>query len=760
MKPAAGRKQRSTASVAVVLGLMLVLAGSAITWLLYARATAKTTAKTTASKRPLFSYSERKGIDSSGFTAVLSALPRWPETAPFAEIRETFRGAGSRDIAQIDAALETLSGSTEQQIVLQLMKAALFQYDGDPERCSQELEKARRSLASGDAVARQWLYSVIFFQGLSAMRRGENDNCILCRGESSCIVPLAPAAVHTKPAGSRAAIGYFTEYLEQFRNDIGVKWLLNVAHMTLGEYPSKVDPRFLLDLDSYLNSGPGIGKFRDVGHLLGVNRLNQAGGAIMDDFDGDGLLDIAVTTMDPAVSMAFYHNRGDGTFEDRSESAGVTGQLGGLVCYQTDYNNDGRLDVLIPRGAWLPYPIRPSLLRNNGGGRFADVTESAGLAHAANSIAATWADYDNDGWLDLFFACENQPNRLYHNRRDGTFEEVAVKARVDGGKYQWKGCNWIDYDNDRYPDLFVNCMSGLSRLYHNERNGSFTDVTGEMGIDGPRVGFGCWAWDYDNDGWLDIFATSFDRSLNDVVNGLVGRKHSRASSRLYHNKGGKGFENKIEESGLDMVFAAMGCNFGDFDNDGWLDFYLGTGDPDLSMLVPNRMFKNLSGGRFAEITGSSGTGHLQKGHGVACGDWDNDGDVDIFIEMGGSIIGDKYHNVMFQNPGQGNNWLTVKLIGTKTNRAAIGARIKLVTAGKEPLTIHRHISTGSSFGANPLRQTIGLGKADRVAVLQIDWPTSATTQVFRDVPVNQSIEITELEKDYKPFKSASIALPE
>ena len=191
------------------------------------------------------------------------------------------------------------------------------------------------------------------------MRLGENENCILCRGESSCIVPINTAAVHTKPA-DRAAIGYFTEYLEQFPDDIGVKWLLNVAHMTLGEFPSKVDPRYLLDLDGFLYSGLDIGKFRDVGHLLGVNRFNQAGGAIMDDFDGDSLLDIAVTTMDPAGSMAIYRNRGDGTFEDRSDAAGVTGQLGGLVCYQTDYNNDGRLDVYVPRGAWLPHPSGPA----------------------------------------------------------------------------------------------------------------------------------------------------------------------------------------------------------------------------------------------------------------------------------------------------------------------------------------------------------------------------------------------------------------
>ena len=168
-----------------------------------------------------------------------------------------------------------------------------------------------------------------------------------------------------------------------------------------------------------------------------------------------------------------------------------------------------------------------------------------------------------------------------------------------------------------------------------------------------------------------------------------------------------------KEAGLDMVFAAMGSNFGDFDNDGFLDFYLGTGDPSLATLVPNRMFKNVDGQRFAEITGSSGTGHLQKGHGVACGDWDRDGDVDIFIEMGGAVNGDKYHNVLFQNPGQGNHWLTVKLVGKKTNRAAIGARIKVVTAGRA--TADRSIGTSPREAASAptrLQQTIGLAGAD------------------------------------------------
>ena len=204
----------------------------------------------------------------------------------------------------------------------------------------------------------------------------------------------------------------------------------------------------------------------------------------------------------------------------------------------------------------------------------------------------------------------------------------------------------------------------------------------------------------------------------------------------------------------------MGSNFGDFDNDGFLDMYLGTGDPDFATLVPNRMFRNIAGKRFAEITASSGTGNLQKGHGVACGDWDRDGNVDIFIEMGGAVNGDKYHNILFQNPGHDNHWLTVKLIGDKTNRAAIGARIKVVTAEPSPQTFYRHVSSGSSFGANPLQQTIGLAKAERIAVLEINWPTSETTQVFRDVAVDQAIAITEFDDDFQKLGWKTISVHE
>lgn len=704
-------------------------------------------------------YQPRLPLDTSGYSLVVPAVKPWNVDAPLDEIAASWRGTSGRVVERIDQELARLAGNQGATSALRLVKALMYNYDGDPARAAEVLEEARAEISKSKQLAGQMLYTLIYCQGVTALRRGENENCIMCRGDSSCILPIAPAAVHTQPLGSRTAVRYFTEYLERFPDDLEVRWLLNIAHMTLGEHPEEVDPKYLITIDRFVKSEFDIGQFRDVAHLVGVNRFNQAGGAIMDDFDNDGRLDLVVTTFDPTESMAFYRNKGDGTFEDRTESAGLSGQLGGLSCFQADYNNDGQMDIFIPRGAWLDRPMRPTLLRNDGG-TFTDVTAEAKLSAPFNSNAACWADYDNDGFVDLFVACEKQPNRLYHNRRDGTFEDVAKRAGVDGsGAGFTKGATWIDYDNDGAPDLFLNNLSAAAQLFRNEGDGRFTDVTSPMNIDGPMHGFSCWAWDYDNDGWLDIFATCYDRSLGGVVTGMLDQRRVGNTSRLFRNLRGKAFKDVTVAAGLDRVYATMGSNFGDFDNDGFLDFYLGTGEPSLATLIPNRMFKNVSGRRFAEITGTSRTGHLQKGHGVAIGDWDRDGDVDLFIEMGGAVNGDKYHNVLFQNPGHGKDSLTVRLVGKQTNRAAIGARIKVITRGERAMTIHRHVTSGSSFGANPMEQTIGLDKADRIATLEVDWPTSKTTQVFRDVPVNRSIEIVEFAENYRQLDVEPIPTP-
>jgi hypothetical protein len=706
-------------------------------------------------------YQPRKTMDIGGFFEVVASVTPWDPAATLDEVASAWRGAAGRKIESLDQDLADPSINETERLTTLLIKSNLLNSEGRPREAYAVLDEARSYAAAHDALAPDWLYSVIYMQGVAALRRGENENCILCRGESSCILPISPAAVHTNPDGSQVAIGHFTEYLEKFPDDLGARWLLNLAHMTLGEHPHKVDPRFLVSLDHFRQSEFDIGRFRDVGAVVGVNRFNQAGGAIMDDFDNDGLLDLITTAIDPTQPMAIFRNAGDGRFVECSGAAGVLSQLGGLYCVQTDFNNDGFADVYVPRGAWIRWPIRPTLLENMGDGTFLDVTGPAGLLDPVNSNSATWADYDNDGLVDLFVCCETQPVRLFQNLGDGRFLERAASAGLAGEQVSiCKGAAWIDFDNDGYPDLFIDSLNATSRLYQNRRNGTFADVTSSMGIDGPFMGFSCWAWDYDNDGWLDIFATCYERTLDEIVKGLVGQPHAQHSNRLYRNMEGHGFEDRTKEAGLDMVFATMGSNFADFDNDGFLDMYLATGDPSIDTLVPNRMFKNIFGRRFAEITAGSGTGHLQKGHAVACGDWDRDGDVDLFVELGGVVNGDRFHNVLFQNPGQANRWLMLKLSGRESNRAAIGARIKLVTAGEQPLTIHRHITSGSSFGANPLAQTIGLAGGERIARLEITWPASQTTQVFRDIDVNQSIEITEFDDGYRRLPQEPIPLPE
>lgn len=710
--------------------------------------------------RPKLLYQPRRPIDNSGFMTLLQDLPSWPERASLREVSAVWDRIGFRVAATTEAALAGRRMNETQRLLALLTKAALLNYEGEAAAAYRVLEQARAHVGEHFTLEEDWHFTVVFLQGVTALRQGENENCIACRGASSCIFPIDRAALHRNPDGSRRAVRHFREYLDEFPDDLEVAWLLTLAQSTLGPDAEPLPERFRVDVPAFARSEFDLGQFRDIGHLIGVQRLNQSGGAILEDFHGQGLLDLVVTSFDPLLPMTVYRNKGDGTFEDRSKEAGVLGQVGGgLYCVQTDYNNDGRRDVFIVRGAWLPYPVRPSLLRNDGNGTFTDVTEAAGLALPMNSNSAAWADFDNDGWLDLYICGERQTSRLYRNQRDGTFADVTAASGLPTGVRFCKAATWFDFDNDRNPDLFVQNLDGAAALYRNTGPGTFTDVTAAQGIDGPRQGFACWAFDYDNDGWLDLFATSYDRSVKDIVLGLQGKPHGLESNRLYRNLQGKGFRDVTKEAGLDLVFATMGCNFGDFDNDGYLDMYLGTGEPNLALLVPNRMFKNVAGTRFAEVTAATRTGHLQKGHAVACGDWRRAGVQDIFIQMGGATNGDKYHNVMFLNPGHGNNWLTVKLIGQKTNRAALGARLKVTTAGPEPRTIYRDVTSGSSFGANPLQQTIGLARAPRIASLEVTWPTSGTTQVFRDLDVNQAVEITEFATAYRKLDWKPLPTP-
>ena len=714
-----------------------------------------------------YSYIRPSNYDDGGYgVAATYVLPIRDERS-LDHIRECYDKAGYRGVEAIQHQLELSPVFPQQRVDQFITMARLYLYEGDFAKAGAVLENVRALIEADPGRLHKDFPTVLFLQGVAALRRAETENCVVCGCDSSCIFPIKPEAVHQKPEGSRQAIRFFAEYLKLFPDDMGTRWLLNLAYMTLGEYPAGVPAEHLIPLAPF-ESEFDIGRFVDIAPRLGLNRLNLSGGAIMDDFDNDGLLDLVTSSSNEGQPMAFYRNKGDGTFEDRTQAAGLAKQLGGLYCVQTDYDNNGFLDIYVARGGWKQ-PMRPSLLRNNGNGTFTDVTQQAGLDTPVASQVAVWADYDNDGWLDLFVGSEPYYEgsklvpgrcRLYHNLGNGTFEEVALQAGVANEGFMCKGANWGDFDGDGYPDLFVSNMNGPCRLFHNNGDGTFTDVAHKLGVTRPHTAFACWFFDYDNDGWLDLFVASFDRTLEDVIKSHLGLPHRVQTCRLYHNLGGKRFEDVTKAAGLDLAMCPMGSNFADFDNDGYLDFYLGTGDPNYSMLVPNRMFKNVDGKRFADITVSSGTGHLQKGHAVAVGDWDRDGNVDLFVELGGAAPGDRFRNVLFQNPGHDNHWITVKLVGKKTNRAAIGARIKVTVSGDAPRSIYRHVTSGSSFGGSPLQQTIGIGKATKIARLEIYWPTSKSTQVFRDVPVDQAIEIREFDADYRKLNWTRIPRPQ
>ena len=610
------------------------------------------------------------------------------------ELRDAIQARGHLGLAVMGAELDQLhlgaqSSGDEVVYASKLMKnlGLLEMYEGRFDEAAATFDRAL-TLVRPEVVALKERAHLRAIRGVIALRQGEVSNCIACVGPSSCIFPIVPEAAHSRQAGSRAAIEHFTASLKDVPGDIRVRWLLNLAYMTLGEYPDKVPAEYLVPIDAF-RSKMDVGRFDNVALKAGltVRGPNMAGGSIFDDFTGDGLPDLFSTSLDADRGASLYVNKGDGTFANRSRGAGLDDQVYALNVARADFDNDGDLDVVLLRGAW-DKPMRPSLLRNKGDGTFDDVTLASGLGEPISSESAAWGDYDDDGFLDLFVCGESIPPtgpdasfrpdprnrcRLYHNRGDGTFVNVAAEAGVENLGCA-KGSAWGDYDGDGKLDLYVSNMNGPSRLYHNEGNGKFRDVAATLGV-AASDGFACWFWDYDNDGKLDLFVNSRGISLaEEVAVALHLPDQHPIHSHLYRNIGREGFRDVTVEVGLDHPTTPMGCNIGDVDNDGYLDVYVGTGGMAFSHLVPNLMFKNVDGKRFEDVTLSSGTGHLQKGHGVSFADYDDDGDLDFFVEAGGAVPGDSAYNILFQNPGHGRHWLKLKLVGTKTNRSAIGRR--------------------------------------------------------------------------------------
>jgi hypothetical protein len=609
-------------------------------------------------------------------------------------------------------------------------------------------------------------------------RLGELQNCTWNHNADVCIFPVQGEGVHKEQLGAMEAAKRYAALLADPatnpENALLYRWLLNISYMVLGTYPDSVPKKWLIPLEAFA-SDYDIGKFRDVAATRGLTSFGRAGGIIVEDFENNGHLDVMISHMGIEEQLEYFHNNGDGTFTRATERAGLKGITGGLNIIQADYNNDGCIDVLIPRGAWLHdkgrYPM--SLLRNNCDGTFTDVTAEAGLLNNYPTQTAVWADFNNDGLLDLFVGNEivrdkvawpeNTPNfRLYINNGDGTFTDVGPETGIDVGG-MIKGATADDYDNDGWQDLFVSVMGKPNHLFRNMgvkgKIPKFVDVTQEAGVGEPNMSFTCWFFDYNNDGWPDIFVSGYWATIPNIVREYLEEKDQAKGDRprLYRNNRDGTFTDVSHEMHLDRLLLTMGANFGDLDNDGWLDFYLGTGAAPLTNIVPHQMFRNHEGQYFENVTTSGGFGHLQKGHAVAFGDIDNDGNQDVLEVIGGAFTADRFWTALFKNPGHGNHWIKLNLIGVAANRFAVGARIRVrITENGKGRDIYRTVNSGGSFGASSLRPHIGLGKASVVDELEIRWPGSGLVQTFKGpIPTNATYELREGEGGLKPLRPPS-----
>lgn len=541
-------------------------------------------------------------------------------------------------------------------------------------------------------------------------------------------------------------------------------------------------------------ANPGIGAtFIDVATHAGLNAKTIFGGEHKNkyllettgcgvaffDFDQDGWLDIFLVNgwrlegfpagQEPS-SHLFKNNR-DGTFTDVTAKAGLLRHGWGQGVCIGDYDNDGFDDLFVS------YFGRNVLYHNNGDGTFTDVTDRAGVGGDGKrwNTGCAFVDYDRDGKLDLFVANyidmdlatapvpESGPclykgvlvacgppglkggkNTLFHNNGDGTFTDVSEPSGIlsSGGTYGL-GVLTADFDNDGWPDIFVANDSAPSSLYMNRKNGKFEDTAIVAGCalspDGkPQAGMGLSGADYDLDGNLDILKTNF----------------AGDTPSLYHNMGSANFEDATFAAGLGAhtKFLGWGCGFVDFDNDGWPDILICNGHvyPEVEELKTEAgymqqklLYRNMRNGKFEEVTDMAGPGitNPAAARGCAFGDFDNDGDLDVVVNVVNGMP-----QLLRCDSSSGNNWIKIKLIGTKSNRSAIGARAACTTVYPGDSRPHTQIdevrSGGSYFSQNDLRLHFGLGKAEKVDSIEVRWP-SGQVAIFKDTSVNVLLTIKE-----------------
>ena len=560
------------------------------------------------------------------------------------------------------------------------------------------------------------------------------------------VVPYTIASIYLRMERHDEGIPFALQACRDVPGDIKYRWMLRALTLHAGRPEATIPEQFRLKVPQGARSGF---RLQDVTQSSGAGRLALGRGASWGDFDNDGREDILVGA--ERAPFCLFRNLGDGSFTDVAAQMGLRDPVG-LGCYASqfiDYDNDGFQDVFFTSNGWGGGG-RLFLFHNESGSQFRDVTESAGLGGPLNAFGASWADFDNDGHVDLAVATGiidpegGDRLRLYHNEGNGVFREVGQQAGLIQ-KARWISVAWGDYDGDGRQDLLATSFDKGPFLFRNLGEGRFEDVSVKTGIRTNTQAYTPEFFDYDNDGNLDLFVSTYpggDVEVKDMINAKLSGASVPPSQEqlLFHNNGDGTFTRVSRDAGIAGWYGGMSSQVGDFDNDGFDEIVIGTGNPALDWCEPKPLFHNDGHGKFVDVAHSAGLVHFGMLHGAALADYDNSGNLSLFGSFGGFYWGSRETSKLYRNLGSGNSSLEIRLIGTRSNRDAIGTKVSAF-AGENK--VHKWVNGGNGFGcANSKIVHLGLGREKRVDRLDVLWP-SGLRQSFKNVLVGQRIEVTE-----------------